>query len=159
MQPKIETIKEKTLIGMSESMSLVENKTFKLFSSFMPRRNEILHSVSNTIYDLREYPEDYYQEFKPTNSFIKWALIEISEIDSIPKDMTVFNLPSGKYAVFIENVQYSGDHLFEYVFTEWLPNAKYVLDNRPHFDILGEKHLQKDPSAKLELWIPIKSKP
>jgi putative chromate ion transporter len=45
---------------------------------------------------------------------------------------------------------------FEYIFKTWLPNSKYNLDNRPHFEILGEKYKNNDPASEEEIWIPIK---
>jgi AraC family transcriptional regulator len=35
-------------------------------------------------------------------------------------------------------------------------NSKYLLDNRPHFETLGEKYKNEDPSSEEEVWIPIK---
>ena len=34
----------------------------------------------------------------------------------------------------------------------------YTLDDRPHFEILGEKYKNQDPDSEEELWIPIKPK-
>jgi AraC family transcriptional regulator len=47
---------------------------------------------------------------------------------------------------------------FQYIFGTWLPNSEYVLDNRPHFEILGEKYKNDDPTSEEEIWIPIKAK-
>jgi AraC family transcriptional regulator len=32
------------------------------------------------------------------------------------------------------------------------------LDNRPHFEILGEKYKQGSPDSEEEIWIPVKEK-
>jgi AraC family transcriptional regulator len=64
----------------------------------------------------------------------------------------------GLYAVF----NYKGsnmDHsIFEYIFRSWLPDSEYYLDNRPHFEVLGDKYKNNDPSSEEEIWIPIKPK-
>jgi AraC family transcriptional regulator len=39
-----------------------------------------------------------------------------------------------------------------------LPNSNYHLDDRPHFEILGEKYKNADPGSEEEIWIPIKAK-
>jgi AraC family transcriptional regulator len=45
-----------------------------------------------------------------------------------------------------------------YIFMEWLPQSNYQLDNRPHFQILGEKYKHNQPDSEEEVWIPIKTK-
>ena len=66
MQPKIEILDDKKLVGMSLSMSLAENKTFQLFSTFMPRRKEISSPLNKDIFDLRTYPQDYFMKYSPS---------------------------------------------------------------------------------------------
>jgi AraC family transcriptional regulator len=40
-----------------------------------------------------------------------------------------------------------------------LPLSKeYELDDRPHFEILGDKYKNNDPNSEEEIWIPIKLK-
>ncbi|MGK2861531.1 MAG: GyrI-like domain-containing protein [Chitinophagaceae bacterium] len=48
--------------------------------------------------------------------------------------------------------------MFSYIFNTWLPPSGYDLDNRPHFEILGEKYKNDDPLSEEEIWIPIKQK-
>ena len=36
--------------------------------------------------------------------------------------------------------------------------SKYSIDNRPHFEIIGEKYKNNDPNSEEEIWIPIKPK-
>jgi AraC family transcriptional regulator len=52
----------------------------------------------------------------------------------------------------------TGQKIFQYIFETWLPNSGYLLDNRPHFEILGAKYKNEDPDSEEELWIPIKHK-
>jgi AraC family transcriptional regulator len=73
--------------------------------------------------------------------------------------MQTIILPAGKYAVF--NYKGLASHaapFFNYIFTEWIPNSIYELDNRPHFEILGEKYSNSSPDSEEEVWIPIKDK-
>jgi AraC family transcriptional regulator len=39
-----------------------------------------------------------------------------------------------------------------------LPNLGYTLDDRAHFEVLGEKYKNNDPLSEEEIWIPIKKK-
>jgi predicted transcriptional regulator YdeE len=32
------------------------------------------------------------------------------------------------------------------------------IDNRPHFEVLGDKYKNNDPSSEEEIWIPIRKK-
>ena len=156
MQPRIEILKDKLLVGMSLSMSVADNKTFKLFSTFMPRRTEIPNTVNKDVFDLRVYPKSYFQVFDPKKVFTKWALIEVSQIEKIPSQMEKFRLFGGKYVVFTHNGPSAGFGVFQYIFTQWLPKSGYRLDHRPHFEILGEKYSRHSPDSVEEIWIPIK---
>jgi len=73
--------------------------------------------------------------------------------------METFTLSGGEYAVF----DYKGSSddssiFFQYIFMTWLPNSEYKLDNRPHFEVLGEKDKNNDSNSEEEIWIPIKKK-
>jgi len=158
MTPRIKTIAEKKLVGKSLPMSLAENKTFKLFSDFMPRRKEIANAVSADIFDLIVYPKTYFKTFNPSTNFTKWALIEVSDFVNIPNEMELFILKSGLYAVFDYKGLSTDKSIFNYIFETWLPKSNYLIDDRPHFDILGEKYKNNDPNSESEIWIPIKLK-
>jgi AraC family transcriptional regulator len=45
--------------------------------------------------------------------------------------------------------------IFQYIYSTWLPASGYALDNRPHFELLGEKYKQGSPHSEEEIWIPI----
>ena len=62
------------------------------------------------------------------------------------------------YAVFEYKGLNTDTKIFEFIFGIWLPSSKYNMDNRPHFEILGEKYKNNDPNSEEEIWIPIKLK-
>jgi AraC family transcriptional regulator len=72
--------------------------------------------------------------------------------------METYTLPGGLYAVFFYKGLNTDTSIFEYIHRTWLPNSNYLLDNRPHFEILGEKYKNADPNSEEEIWIPIKLK-
>ncbi len=158
MTPTIQTIPSKTLIGKLLSMSFADNKTFELWSSFMPERKKIINAVNpEQMYSLQLYRNDFFTAFNPKTEFIKWAAIEVADAAFVPEGMGVFTLPGGQYAVF----HYKGSHnngfdVFSYIFGEWLPASGYELNDRPHFEILGPKYKNGDPDSEEEIWIPIK---
>jgi AraC family transcriptional regulator len=157
MIPTIQTVEKKKLIGKHIIMSLVNNKTFELWKSFMPVRNQIKNTIGSDLYSMQVYKDDYFKNFNPAAEFEKWAALEVTDFDTIPDGMETYILPGGKYAVFhyIGNPE-NGAQVFGYIFKEWLPNSGYELDNRPHFELLGSKYKNGDPGSEEEIWIPIK---
>jgi AraC family transcriptional regulator len=159
MTPRIETLTEKKLIGKRLKMSLSDNKTLELWQSFMLRRKEIENNIGSDLYSMQIYDTLYFDHFNPNASFEKWATVEVTDFDVVPKEMETITLPAGLYAVFL----YKGDasnavKTFQYIFETWLPDSEYDLDHRPHFEILGEKYKRNDETSEEEIWIPIKGK-
>ena len=158
MNPRIENLEEKKLIGLHVEMSLTNNKTGLLWSQFAPRIKEIQNKVSGDKISMQIYPHLYYEQFKPSNEFVKWATVEVKDFDSIPNGMKSFILKEGLYAVFDYKGSSSDNSVFQYIFTQWIPNSNYVIDDRPHFEVLGSKYKNNEPSSEEEIWIPIKEK-
>src|SRR5215217_1728407 len=101
MEPRIETIPEKQLIGKHISMTLVNNQTRALWQSFMPRRKEIQNNISSDLISMQVYSQALdYNTFTPEVSFEKWAAIEVADFNNVPEGMETFLLPAGLYAVF-----------------------------------------------------------
>ena len=53
LQPRIEILQEKKLIGKHLTMSFADNKTGELWRSFMPYRKEITNAVGSELYSLQ----------------------------------------------------------------------------------------------------------
>ena len=157
-QPRIEQLTEKKLIGQRVEMSLVNNRTHLLWSQFVPRINEIQNRISEDKISMQIYPPNYYKQFSPMNEFEKWAVVEILNFDFIPNNMETYILQEGTYAVFDYKGSSSNPSIFQYIFSEWIPNSPYVVDDRPHFEVLGENYKNNDPNSEEEIWIPIKAK-
>jgi len=156
VQPEIREIKSKKLLGVNLAMSLAENRTGELWRSFMPRLNEIETRIGTDLYSLQVYDEDYFQHFSPTNSFEKWALAEVKNFSMIPNEMEPFELQGGLYAVFQHKGM--GTEIFQHIYGVWLPNSEFQLDDRPHFEVLGEKYKQGSSDSEEEIWIPVSKK-
>ena len=158
MEPRIETLQNKKLIGMSLTISLANNKTGEIWKNFMPRRREITNNLSDDLISMTIYKPNHFANFTPTNEFKKWAAIEVSDFENVPKDMETFILKGGLYAVFDYKGSSTDMSIFQYIFGSWIPKSDYNLDDRPHFEILGEKYKNADPDSEEEIWIPIKKK-
>ena len=159
MKPRIEQIAPKKLIGKRMTMSLLDNKTGELWRRFMQERKVIQNNIGTNLYSLQVYDHLYFNPFNPDKEFEKWALIEVTDFNKVPDGMETFQLNGGLYAVFIQHgAANTGHKTFRYIFETWLPDSEYTLDNRPHFEILGEKYKNDDPDSEEEIWIPIKNK-
>jgi len=158
MQPRIKNLEEKKLIGKRLRMSLTNNLTGRLWGEFMPRRNEINNNLTAEVISMQVYDSLYYEDFKPSNEFEKWAAVEVTDFDIVPNEMEPFTLTGGLYAVFDYKGSSTDNSIFQYIFTTWLPSSEYQLDDRPHFEVLGEKYKNNDPSSEEEIWIPLRKK-
>ena len=159
MTPKIEISNEKKLVGKRMTMSYADYRIGQLWGSFMPRRKEITNNLTNDLISMVVYQSTHFADFKPTNEFEKWATVEVANFNNVPDEMETYILPSGLYAVFLyEGMATSISSFYENIFTVWIPNSAYVLDDRAHFEVLGEKYKNNDPSSEEEIWIPIKVK-
>ncbi|MEI7509459.1 MAG: GyrI-like domain-containing protein [Flavobacterium sp.] len=155
MNPTIKTFPNTKFIGKNLSFTYSDYRAFELWSSFMPRRNEIQKVIGFELYNIQINPDNF--DFHPNTPFVKWAVVSVSNFDFIPEGFETLEIQEGLYAVF----QYKGDQsnspaFFNAIYTEWLPASNYELDYRPQFEILGEKYKTNDPNSQEEIWIPVK---
>jgi AraC family transcriptional regulator len=158
MTPRIETINEKKLVGIHLKMSFANYKVGELWRSFSPRRKEITNNLTGDLISLVIYKPTHFADFRPTNEFERWATVEVSDFDKVPNGMETFVLPSGLYAVFEYKGSSKDPSIFQYIFGTWLPSSDYILDDRPHFEVLGDKYKNDDPYSEEEIWLPIQAK-
>lgn len=158
MKPRIVVLTEKKLVGKKLQMSFANYKVGELWQSFMAKRKEITNNLTNDLISLAVYLPTHFSDFKPTNEFERWATIEVTDFDNVPNEFDTFVLSSGLYAVFDYKGLSSDNSIFKFILETWLPSSDYILDNRPHFEVLGDKYKNNDPSSEEEIWIPIKTK-
>lgn len=158
MEVRIEDLPEKFLIGMRQSMSYANNTTPALWRKFMPRRKEVLQKLKSDLYAIQLYPPHVGPMCGDRDSlFEKWAAIEVTVPAPIPEGMEMIRLPPGRYAVFHHYGPASAFlKTFRFIFNDWLPGSEYLVDDRPHFEVLPENYRPDDPNASEEVWIPIK---
>jgi AraC family transcriptional regulator len=157
MEPKIEILSSKKLVGIHMEMSLTNNRTGELWQKFMPRRVEVKNRVSTDYISMQKYGENW--NFSPDAQFLKWAAVEVLTFVEVPPNMETYLMIGGKYAVFIHHgLASTAAKTMQYIFNEWFPKSVYVPDNREHFEILPEGYSPVDSEATEEIWIPIKNK-
>ncbi|NOS94571.1 MAG: GyrI-like domain-containing protein [Cyclobacteriaceae bacterium] len=158
MLPRIELLNEKKLVGMHLSMSFADYRIGELWKGFAPRRKEITNHISNDLISMVVYKPTHFADFKPTNEFERWAAVEVSDFNTLPTGMETFLLPGGLYAVFHYIGSSTDTSIFRYILGDWLPSSNYMLDDRPHYEVLGDKYKNNDPTSEEEIWIPVKPK-
>lgn len=155
MQPRITLLNEKKVVGLKATMSILSDSTPQLWKAFRSRSKEVPYRSSPDFISLQEYPTDYFKNFNPNTEFVKWACVEVVDFEVIPNGMQNFILTGGTYAVFDYKGRSADPRIFQYIYGEWLPGSGYVLDSRPHFEVLGATYKTNDPNAEEEIWIPI----
>ena len=160
MFKKIQHLEQKILCGLDIEMSIANNLTHQLWSSFMPLKKTIKNIVSTDLYSMQVYKKGTdFKSIQPTTVFTKWAAVEVSNHSEITDKLRPYVLNSGLYAVFIHKGTPKDFHkTFGYIFNQWLPNAPYDIDDREHFELLSENYRPDDPMAEEEIWIPVKEK-
>lgn len=158
--PRIEILPTKLLVGKHQQMSLANNSTFQLWQGFMPLRKRIVNAVTTDLMSMQIFEPDINStEFKADTLFAKWAAVEVSDHQNIPEGLEPYILHGGLYAVFIHKGE---PHTFpitwNHIINNWLPQSDYELDQREHFEILGDKYKNNHPDSEEEVWIPIRSK-
>lgn len=159
MAPKIELVPTKKLVGKRIKTSLAENMTFSLWKSFKQMQHEI-ESVSSDYYSVEIYDGiDDFKAFTPDTPFEKWAAKEVKNFDHVPAGMETLVIPAGLYAVFIHKGTPSKfPETANHIFNEWLPSSDYILDDRPHFEVMDAHYRADDEDAEETVWIPIQLK-
>jgi AraC family transcriptional regulator len=155
---RTELITSKKLIGFSTETSLVNDRTSVVWRKLIHRLKEVKNAVSSDLFSLQIYDFDNFQNFTPQTTFKKYALIEVNNFDFLPNEFERFELTTGKYAVFLhKGTSTTFPKTAQYIYTEWLPNSEYELDDRPHFEVLGENYKgHENAENEEEVWIPIK---
>jgi AraC family transcriptional regulator len=157
-EPRLVQLAEKKLVGKHLPMSLANNRTVELWQSFMPYKRNIRHVLGTDLYSLQVYdPAMDFKAFNLHTEFEKWALAEVSDFSDLPEGMEAFTLSGGLYAVFVHRGP-DFEPTFRKIFYEWLPASDYVLDARPHFELLGDKYKNGAPDSEEEVWVPVRRK-
>lgn len=157
LQPEIKTLAPKTLIGIHREMSVTKDETGLLWRDFMPQFKSLNGDQQHDLYSLQHYPDSYFTSFAPDNTFTKWAAVELTRDIKIPQGFKQLDFAGGLYAVFHYKGLSSDKRIFQYIYSQWLPNSAYEIDNRPHFELLGEKYKNNDPTSEEHIFIPIKA--
>jgi AraC family transcriptional regulator len=143
------------LTGISAEMSLTNNHTPALWGKFRREQKQHFTTDPEFFYSLTVYPIGYFEHFNPATPFTKYALVTAEYASSMDSPWEKFELPGGLYAVFSHKG--SDTSIFQYIYSQWLPQSGYELDNRPHFEKLPANYIQGHPESTEEIHIPIRT--
>lgn len=158
MKPRIEQSPERKLAGKKLIMSFSEYKVAELWNDFMRRRKEFKNNITGDLISMTVYQPGFFTSFDPAKEFEKWAAMEVSDFENVPPDIDTFLLKGGLYAVFEYKGSSNDNSIYDYIFRTWMPESNYLLDERPHFEVLGSKYKNNDIDSEEEIWIPVRPK-
>ena len=152
MNPRIIKLQEKKVIGIKSQMLQQDyGKIVALWKQFIPRHLEIKNRANREFIALQEYT--HFGNFEVP--FDIWACAEVLNLDIIPDAMTSKTIPDGLYAVFLHKGM-NARATYQRIMTQWLPNSGYTIDNRPHFQVMGEKYQNGSPDSEEDFYVPVK---
>lgn len=158
MKFRIENFTGLLLAGHQSSGSLARDNTAALWRGFMPLRNTISNRMGTHLYNVQQYPcLPNSEAFDADTQFTRWAAVAIKSGDKLPSTLGLLELPSGTYAVFHhKGGPETAPQSFAFIYGQWLPTSGYVLDHRPHFEVLGSRYNNSHPDSEEEIWIPVR---
>jgi AraC family transcriptional regulator len=93
---------------------------------------------------------------KDGRQFDYLAGISVSTPAGLPPDMSSWELPHGKYAVFAATLASLGE-VFGFIYDRWLPRGTHRQRAAPLFERYGDRFDPNDPHSLIEIHIPIEA--
>ena len=154
MHPRIIKCTERKVVGFLTKITKDEYfKIPQLWQKFMPRKKEINNINPKEFIAVQQFPKE--TTIENIVDYIIWACVEVSHFKDIPEGMSSFVIPAGEYAVFLQKGM-DASKTYQSIMTEWLPTSGYTIDNRPHFQIMGEMYKNGSSDSEEDFYIPIK---
>jgi len=160
MQPTFTHLPETKLVGHRIRNCLADNQVVGLWRRFMPRQREIQQVLGPELYAVQQYDSLLDPAtFTPRTPFDHWAARAVADSAPVPEGMESCTVPAGLYAVFVHRgLPETFPETSRYIFTVWLPGSGYVLDHRPHLQVMGASYRPNDPDSEETVWVPVRPK-
>ncbi|OLY91185.1 GyrI-like domain-containing protein [Cnuella takakiae] len=158
MKFRIENFPGLLLAGHHTVSSFAQDDTPALWRGFMPLRNSIAARIGTDLYNVQLYPcLPNSDAFDADTLFTRWAAVAVSRGGNLPESMSVLEMPAGIYAVFLHRGgPATAAQSFAFIYGQWLPSSGYILDDRPHFEVLGARYNNSHPDSEEEIWVPVR---
>ncbi len=158
IEPRFEEREEFVIAGYRrhtrEGFDVIGESWFELKSNMdtIERKNE------HTMYGFEDYSEEFSSE---TLAFYYMAGVEVDKNTILPKGVYRKVVPEAKYAVFTVNGNNANGEIWKalrYIYSVWLPNSEYCMDENTLFDFeyYDERWDCQFGAAQMEIYIPIK---
>jgi AraC family transcriptional regulator len=141
------------LCGASAPMTLRTFTPWTLWHRIMPRLAQIRNRTSPDLISLRNFNGIPVFGPQANPNFTYWGGAEVLEAN---KGFEHLEIPAGTYAVFHYKGLSSDSTIWRCIYSQWLPNSEWELDDRPHFERLGAQYKNEDPNSVEYVYIPIK---
>jgi len=155
-QPTIINVSEKIVVGVNSEISFAKFNVSEIWEEFSPKIKEIRNRVFPELLSITIYQPDYFENFSIEKTFEKWAGAEVESFEKLPQGLNQMIIPAGEYAVFNYKGLPSDNRIFQWIYSQWLPASGFELDQRPHFEVLGEKYKNGSPDSEEDIYIPVK---
>ena len=154
MNPKIIESSEIKILGLSTTIKLHEqHKIVALWKQFMPIKYELEIFVSEEFIAMQVF--SLQKNGEPEEDFEIWACAEVEDFNTMPQNLKSFTIPSGKYAMF-KHKGMDASLTYQNIMTKWLPTSGYEIDNRAHFQVMGEKYKNGSPDSEEDFYVPVR---
>ncbi len=148
---RFESLKPTRLTGLFvENPDFSPEETSALWRGFRGRLDELELEKGASLFSLQ-----IYSGIKAGEIHQRWAAAESPSV--LPAGMHQMEIPVGLYAVFLYRGGMAGFEAFlrDAIFQK-LPALSLDLDDRPHFQLLGEGFNPFSESSEEEVWIPVR---
>jgi AraC family transcriptional regulator len=102
-----------------------------------------------------------FPEYCKDGDFLYVIGVEVKERHNIPADYDVYTIPEAVFAVFTtlpsgeENLPTAAYDTWQYIFSEWLPNSGYEVDNNGFAFELYDERSMGNTEKVLDIYLPI----
>ncbi|XEC96750.1 GyrI-like domain-containing protein [Paenibacillus tarimensis] len=163
MESKIIQKPEMTLVGLAANVTLKEiqeeKTTYKLGSTFMGRRSEIMEcSNSKEVFGVSTDPEKYDPDM---NAFEFFVGVKVPSLHQIPEGMVVRKIPANTYVQFtFKGTADKAGSIHNYLYSTWLKQSEYELCDRYNIEVYDDERNQGPESEEsiTDLCFPIRKK-
>jgi len=158
LEPKIKIREHMLLVGMKTQFYSVDSeknniadKLPSLWSEFLPRMTEVSNSIGGVAYGVIQ------QTKNKTDLLEYYAVCEVTEIKTLPKNMVSIEIPKSLYAIFshkghIKNI----NNTVNYIYSSWLMQSGRHHTYGADLEIYGSGYIPDSDDSIMNYAIPIK---
>ena len=158
IEPRFEEREEFVIAGYrkhtKDGFNVIGEAWFELKSNL----DVIKRKSKHTMYGFEDYSEEFCSE---PLSFYYMAGVEVDKNTALPEGMYRKVVQKAKYAVFTVNGNNTNGEIgmaFQYIYSVWLPNSEYCIDENALFDFeyYDERWDCQFGTAQMDIYVPVR---